>query len=553
MGEPGDTEDRGLLITGARVYTADPARPWAEAIVTRGGRIVYVGGDVGARGQATARTEHIHIPGALVTPGLNDSHIHVSWGAGTFGMVNLEDAHTLPALCDTLRVYAAAHPARPWIEGFGLPYEVFTGLAGPERLVLDEAVPGRSVYLRAYDWHTSWANTIALERAGIAHGADLPPPNAVVADAATGLATGRLTEKLAQDLIEQLIPAPSERESDDLLRRAMRHVNGFGVTSVQNMDGDAARVAQYERLRARDALTVRAAHYLRARADTPRDHLDAFAELAHAHAGPATLWNRVRGVKLFIDGVVESNTALMLEPYGPAGGMGVADIDPAVYRAIVVVADALGLAVVTHATGDRGVRLALDAYEEAGRANGDNSARRLRVEHIEVVHPADIPRFANLSVTASMQPLHAILGGDPRTTPWTALVGPEREPYAFAWCALLEAGARLSFGSDWPIVTPDPRLGLYAAVARTGLEGEPVGGWQPQQAVTLAQALDAYTRGAAYAEGQEGIKGMLRPGMLADLTVFARDIFALAPADIPAVDIALTVVDGQVVHRGGES
>jgi len=548
--EPGDTEDRGLLITGARVYTADPARPWAEAIVTRGGRIVYVGGDADARRQTTPRTEHIHLSGTLVTPGLNDSHIHLSWGAGTFGMVNLEGAHTLPALRGALRAYAAAHPSRPWIEGFGLPYEAFTGLEGPERLVLDEAVPGRPVYLRAYDWHTSWANTIALERSGLAHGAALPPPNAVVVDAATGLATGRLTEKLAQDLVEQLIPAPSQHESDDLLCGAMRHVNGFGVTSVQNMDGDAARVEQYERLRARDALTVRAAHYLRVRADTPRDHLDVFAELARAQAGPATLWNRMRGVKLFIDGVVESNTALMLAPYGPSGEMGVADIDPAVYREIVVVADALGLAVATHAIGDRGVRLALDAYEEAGRANGDNPARRLRVEHVEVVHPTDIPRFADLGVTASMQPLHAILGGDPRTTPWTALVGPEREPYAFAWRALLDAGARLSFGSDWPIVTPDPRLGLYAAVTRRALNGAPPGGWQPQQAVTLAQALDAYTRGAAYAEGQEGVKGTLRAGMPADLTVFARDPFALAAADIPAVDIALTVVDGRVVHRG---
>jgi predicted amidohydrolase YtcJ len=548
--EQGDTEDRGLLITGARVYTADPTRPWAEAIVTRGGRVVYVGGAAEARRQATPRTEQIHMPGALVAPGLNDSHIHLSWGASTFGMVNLEDAHTLPALRDTLRAYAAAHPARPWIEGSGLPYDVFMNLERPERLVLDQAVPDRPVYVRAYDWHTAWANTVALERAGIVHGADLPPPNAVVVDPATGLATGLLKEKLAQDLVEQLIPVPSEQESDELLRRAMRHVNGFGVTSAQNMDGDAARVAQYERLRARDALTVRAAHYLRVRADTPRDHLDAFAALAGTHAGPATLWNRVRGIKLFIDGVVESNTALMLAPYGPAGGMGIADIDPVVYRDIVVAADALGLAVATHAIGDRGVRLALDAYEEARRANGDRAARRLRVEHIEVVHPADIPRFAHPDVVASMQPLHAIVGDDPRTTPWTVMAGPEREPYAFAWRGLLDAGARLSFGSDWPIVTPDPRLGLYAAVTRKALNGAPPGGWQPQQAVTLAQALDAYTRGAAYAEGQEDIKGMLRVGMLADLTVFARDLFTLPATDIPAVHIALTVVDGRVVYRG---
>ncbi len=539
--------DDSLLLTGARVYTADPRQPWAEAIVTRGDRIAYAGAEEEASAFTPPRTERIHLPGALVVPGLNDSHIHLSWGAQGFGALDLEGAATLPHMQDRVRAYAAGHPDKEWIEGFGLPYEAFAGLDIPARAALDAAAPDRPVYLRAYDWHTSWANTLALERAGIARGAALPPPNSVDVEAGTGLATGLLKEKLAQDLVAGLIPEPSEEERDDHLCRAMRYINGHGVTSVQNMDGDVGRLAWYERLRARGALTVRAAHYLSVREGISRRELRALAELLPDYSGP---WNRLRGIKLFMDGVVESKTALLLEPYTDGrGDSGVPDIDPEAYRDIVVLADALRLAVATHAVGDRAVRLALNAYEAARHANGNRRDRRHRVEHVEVIQPSDVPRFAHLGVVASTQPLHAILGDDPRATPWTALVGAAREPYAFAWQSLLQTGARLAFGSDWPIVTPDARLGLYAALTRKSLGGEPLGGWQPQQAVTLAQALDAYTRGAAYAEGQESVKGMLRAGMPADLTVFARDPFVLTPDEIPSVEIALTVVDGRIVYR----
>jgi predicted amidohydrolase YtcJ len=224
-------------------------------------------------------------------------------------------------------------------------------------------------------------------------------------------------------------------------------------------------------------------------------------------------------------------------------------MDPGAYRAIVVAADALGMDVATHAIGDRGIRLALDAYEAAQRANGGRRDRRHRIEHIEVGHPSDLPRFGRLGVTASMQPFHAAPTGDPRFTPWTRMVGPARESYAFAWRSLLETGAPLAFGSDWPVVTPDVRVGLHTALTRTNAVGVPAGGWQPQQCVTLAQALDAYTRGAAYAEAQDDAKGTLRAGLLADVTVFAQDLFRLRPAEILAAEIALVVVDGRVVHR----
>jgi len=542
----GATARGGLLITGARVYTADPDRPWAEAILIDGNRLRYVGTEAEARARAGPGTEQIHLPAALAIPGLNDSHIHMKLGGEALGMLNLEGVATLPALRAALRDYAADRPQRPWIEGYGLDYEVFDGLTGPERAALDEAVADRPVYLRAFDTHSSWANSLALRQAGIERGASLPLPNEVVVDPASGLATGMLKERLAQERVTALIAAPTAQERDDALRAAVRHVNRLGVTSVQNMEGDPERLAQYDRLREQGDLTVRACHYLNVRESGQRDRLEEFAALTRRYTGP---WNRTRGIKLFIDGVVESRTALLLEPYADgSGATGVPDMELGAYREIVVAADGLGMDVATHAIGDRGVRLALDAYEEARRVNGDRD-RRHRVEHIEVGNPSDIARFARLGVTASMQPLHAVPTGDPRFTPWTRLVGPAREPYAFAWRYLIESGAALAFGSDWPVVTPDARLGLHTALTRATVGGEPRGGWQPQQSLTLAQALDAYTRGAARAEGQDGVKGMLRAGMLADVTVFAQDLFALQPAELMRVDIALTVVDGQVVHR----
>jgi len=541
-----DNVQGNVLITGSRVYTADPAFPWAEAVLTRGTSIAFVGSEAEARAQAPAGTESVHVPGGLIVPGLNESHVHLSLAAANLPLLNLEGVVTPDQLQQRLRDYGAAHPDRAWIQGYGLFYEALTGLDQPPRLVLDAAVPDRPVLVTAFDGHSAWANTTALEQAGIAQGAAMPRPSEVVVDPVSSLATGTLKEH-ARDLIVRWIAQPTVAERDDMLCQAVRHMTRLGVTSVQNMDGDLERLEQYERLRAHGDLTVRAYHYMSMREEMPRACLDEFAELTRRYTDP---WNRTRGIKLFIDGVVESKTALLLESYADGSGeTGVPDMDPEAYREIVVAADRLGMDVATHAIGDRGVRLALDAYEAAQERNGGRRGRRHRVEHIEVIHPRDIPRFGQLGVTASMQPLHAAPTTDPRFSPWTRLVGPAREPYAFAWHRLLEAGAPLAFGSDWPVVTPDVRRGLHTALTRTNRANEPTGGWQPQLGVTLTQALDAYTRGGAYAEGQDDVKGILRPGLLADMTAFTRDLFAVSPDEIPAVEIALTVVDGRIVHR----
>jgi predicted amidohydrolase YtcJ len=533
-----------LLLTGARIYTADPHRPWAEAILTQGEHIRFVGGEAEARGLAGARCERIHAPGALLVPGLNDSHIHTNTGALSLRMLDLQGVTTVPELQERLRSYAEAHPEREWIEGTALGYEAL--LADPTpRLALDAAVPDRPVFLRAFDYHSAWVNTAALARAGIARGADIPPPNEVVVDG-SGEATGLLKERLATRLITDLIPTLSAEEEAACLAEGMRFLNRMGITSVQNMDGVPARLDQYAGLRERGLLTVRAQHYMTVRETTPRERLDEFAALTLAHTDP---WNRVGGIKLFIDGVIESKTALLLEPYADGSGeRGLPDLDLDAYRAIVRRADALGMQVVTHAIGDKGVRETLDAYEAAAGANGTSGLRH-RIEHIELSHPDDVPRFHRLGVIASMQPLHCAPTSDPNSTPYTALVGPDRLPYAFRWRTLLESGTMLAFGSDWPVVTPDVFHGLHVALTRTNVGGLPVEGYQPQQRITLAQALDAYTRGAAFAEHQEEHKGMLRAGMLADMALFSRDLFRLGPKAILGTEVLLTVVGGRIAHR----
>lgn len=538
--------ETAMLITGARVYTADPHHPWADAVAIKGNHILYVGDEAEARSRAGTGAEHVHVPGGLVVPGLNESHVHMTMGSEALRILNLDGIDTLDGLQQCLRSYAAAHPEKEWIEGYGLAYEPLGHLDRPERLALDEAVGDRPLYILALDYHSAWVNSEAIRRAGIERGAAIPLPNEVVVDS-SGLATGMLKERLAQGCITRLFDEPDEAQRDERLVQAIRYMNSLGITSVQNMDGDPERLVQYDRLHERGDLTVRAYHYMSVRETTPRQRLRDFAELTRRYAGS---WNHTRGIKLFIDGVVEAKTALMLEPYADGSGeTGVPDMELNAFREIVVEADRLGMDVAVHAIGDRGVRLTLDAYEAARQANGDRRGRRHRVEHIEVGHPADIPRFGRLGVTASMQPYHAAPGADPRTTTWTSLVGRAREPYAFPWRALLETGAPLAFGSDWSVVTPDVRVGLHTALTRTNRANLPEGGWQTQQAVTLAQALDAYTHGAAYAEAREDVKGMLRAGMLADVTVFARDLFTLAPDEIPSVDIALTVVDGRIVYR----
>jgi len=539
------TQVADLLITNAHVYTVDPANPQAEAVAVQGNQIVFVGTAADAQAWRGPQTEVIDAQGCTLLPGLIDSHFHLLWGSLKLDSLQLDAATDLAHMGELLRAYAAANPDRDWLQGFQLRYRTTQQGDRPlDRHFLDALVPDRPVLLFAFDMHTVWANTAALERGGILHGRRLPPGHEIVMDAASGTATGELREPEAYKPIRDLIPEPDEAHQRAMVRQGMALAAQHGITSVHNMDGTAERIALYAALEAAGEMTLRIYVPYDIKPETPL-----------AVIGEAVAWkaqyqgNQVRAgaVKLFMDGVLESTTALMVDDYtGLPGNRGSALYTAEHFNRIAAEADRLGLQIFVHCCGDGAVRRTLDGYAYARQVNETASTprdSRHRVEHIEVIHPADIPRFAELGVIASMQPLHSPVTGQEGEV-WQDRAGEARWPLSFAWETLRQAGAKLVWGSDWPVVSLDPMLGFYAALNR-----QPWVAGHPDQRQRLEDVIAGYTRDAAYAEFQEQRKGMIRMGMLADLVLFSGNLFTTAPAEITSVRPTLTVCDGRIVFR----
>lgn len=529
-----------FLFTNAAVYTADPANPRAEAVAVRGNRIVFVGRAEDAAALRGSRTQVIDAGGRTLLPGLIDSHFHLLWGSLKLDKLRLEEAHTLPEVFAALAAYAAANPQREWIEGVQLKYTAIPAGERLDRWQLDAIVPDRPVYLSAFDGHTAWVNTAALQRSDILHGRATPAGSEIVMDAATGTATGELREPNAFDLVRVHIPPPTEAERRAALYKGLELCARYGLTSVHNMDNWHNGIALYAALEDLGEMTVRIYAPYNVEPETPIDQIAEAAELKRRYQGDFV---RAGAVKVFMDGVLESYTALMVDEYADQpGNRGGALHTAERFNAIAAEADRLGLQIAVHACGDGAVRRTLDGYAHAQRVNGRRDSRH-RIEHIELLHPDDVTRFAELGVIASMQPIHcpvAIDAGDI----WPQRPGPTRWRDSFAWRTLRAAGAHQVFGSDWPVASMDPFLGFWYGLAR-----QP---WQPDdpvQRLTLEELIDGYTRGAAYAEFQEHAKGMVRVGMLADLVLLNADIFATPVSEIAQVKPLLTMVDGRAVFR----
>lgn len=529
-----------LIIANARALTADPASPQAEAVAVRGDRIVYVGSSGGALELRGERTRVVDAAGATLLPGIIDSHYHLLRGSLKLEGVALGEAATFADLERAVRAYAADRPDAPWIAGYGLRYQVLAGRH--PRTALDAVVPDRPVLLMAFDGHTAWANTRALELGGLLRDGPASPsaPNSEVVRDADGLASGELREPGAFGPLAALIPPPGPAATRRLLRQGLAQAAAHGITSVHNMDGDLAQLATYRELEAAGELTLRVYCPYDVTPATRAEDLAEAVEMRRVADGPLV---RAGCVKFFLDGVVEGYTALLLDEYpGRPGWRGDANFSAEHFAALATECDRLGLQIFVHAVGDAAVRRALDGFAAARAANGPRDSRH-RIEHIELLHPSDAPRFRELGVIASMQPYHAPVPPDYGPV-WLERAGRERWRHSFAWCDLREAGARLAFGSDWPVVSQSPLLGLHAAVAR-----QPWAAELPAQALPLADALAAYTRDAAYAEFQEREKGALREGMLADLALLDRDLAALPPAEIASARVAMTVCGGRVVYE----
>jgi len=537
-----------LLLTGGRVWTADAARPWAEAVAVREGRIALVGTDAEAARLKGPKTKVVALRGRLVTPGFEDAHLHLMSGARNLERVDLAEETTLAALQEKIRSFAEANPKSPWIVGRGWVYGSFPG-GLPTRAQLDAIVPDRPAYMDCYDGHTGWANSKALALAGITRDTKDPVNGTIVRDPKTGEPTGALKEA-AGSLVEELIPEPSPERHYALLLQALALLNGKGITAVQDAGWDAEEVTRFlpllERARAEGKLTVRTRLTASISPGDPAPGIAEAVRLRDRYRDGAIAFG---GVKGYVDGVIEAHTAAMLAPYSdePALGTGTPRWEKAALERAVAAADKAGLQVWLHAIGDRGIRMSLDAYEAAAQQNGSRD-RRHRVEHVEAIDAADAPRFAALGVVASMQPLHANPDQNNETV-WSRNVGPERATRGFAWRLIEKSGGRLAFGSDWPVVTPDVLRGLYCAVARKTREGGPAGGWQPHLAVSVESALRHYTIDAAWAGFGERERGAIRVGTRADLVVLSRDILAAPPEELLQTRVLLTLFEGKPVWR----
>ncbi len=548
LAAPAPEPPADLLLTGGRVWTADPSRPRAEAVAVRDGRVVLVGRDAEAERLKGPRTKVMALRGRLVTPGFEDAHMHLMSGARNLERVDLTEETTLAGLQERIRRFAAASPDSPWVVGRGWVYGSFPG-GLPTREQLDAAVPDRPAYMDCYDGHTGWANSRALALAGITKETKDPENGTIVRDPRTGEPTGALKEA-AGSLVEELVPEPTAQRHYALLLEALALLNRTGITAVQDAGWTPGEVARFlpllERARAEGKLTVHVRLTVDVSPDDPASGIAEAVRLRERYADGPIVFG---GVKGYVDGVIESHTAAMLAPYSddPALGRGKPRWATAALDRAVADADRAGLQVWLHAIGDRGVRMALDAFEGAAKRNGPRD-RRDRVEHVETIDPADVPRFAALGAVASMQPLHANPDQNNEAV-WARNVGAERAGRGFAWRLLERSGGRLAFGSDWPVVTPDVFRGLYCAVARKTREGTPAGGWLPQLAVTVESALRHYTIDAAWAGFGETERGSIGVGKRADLVVLSRDVLAGPPEEILRTRVLLTLFEGKPVWR----
>lgn len=525
-----------LSIVNARVWTGDPARPWAEAVAIEGERIARIGTTADIRPLGAART--IDAGGRLVLPAFTDAHVHFLQAGFGLTSVQLRDAKTRAEFVSRIAAFAATVPAGTWIKGGDWDHQNWGGEL-PTREWIDKVTPAHPVWINRLDGHMNLANSLALKLAGVTRATKEVAGGTIVRDQA-GHPTGVLKDN-ATALVERHLPAPPPELEDRALDAAMRHVAEQGVTTVHHM-GDWRDLEVFTR--ARKAGRLRTRIYAAVPLDSWERLRDTIAARSFSpDAGRGDDWLNIGALKGFVDGSLGSHTAAFEQPFTdtPADRGFLVNSPENLYRWIAG-ADKAGLQVNVHAIGDRANRTLLDIYERVARENGARD-RRFRIEHAQHLRPADIPRFAALGVIPSMQPYHAIDDGR-----WAdAVIGPERARTTYAFRSLLDAKARLAFGSDWFVAPPLPLMGIYAAVTRRTLDDAHPDGWVPAEKITVEEAVRAYTAGGAYAEFAEDRKGRLAPGYLADLIMLDQNLFDLPPARIPEVTVRLTVAGGRIL------
>ncbi len=524
-----------LVLYNGKIHTMEPRQPQVQAIALAGDRIVAVGGDMEMRALLAADGAAIDLEGRTVTPGFIDAHLHfLSYGL-SLREIDLMGVTSLENALERVTARAATTPAGQWLSGRGWDQSLWPTNAFPVAADLDAITTDHPVFLRRKCGHAGWANSQALALAGITTDTPNPPGGEIVRDPATGQPTGILLER-AMELVGRLQRMPTAEEALAAVKVAMATVHRMGIVGVHNMEGVAA-------LRAFQTLHRNGELKLRVLQQIPEADLDAAIQVG-IQSGLGDEWLRFGALKMFADGSLGARSALMIDPYeGEPNNIGIAVSTAEHLKAQVEKAARAGLAVHIHAIGDGANRNVLDAFENV-RKQGIGPALRHRVEHAQVLHADDIGRFVALDVIPSMQPIHCTQDMDIADQNWGA-----RARNSYAWSTLLSTGAKLAFGSDAPVETPDVFQGLYAAVARRRPNGHPgPQGWYGEECVSIAEAVYAYTVGAAYAGGEEALKGSLTAGKLADLVVLGEDIFSAPPEALLEASVVATMVGGEWVY-----
>lgn len=526
-----------LIITNAKVWTVDKSLPLAQAVAVLGDRIVAVGSNADVNAWHGANTKLIDAGGKLLIPGFNDAHVHFVSGGQQLDNIQLNDATSPEEFARRIAERAKITPKGEWIIGGNWDETKWNPPNMPTKEMIDAVTPDTPVFVSRYDGHMGLANSMALRLAGITATTADPPGGTVVRDA-QGNPTGALKDA-ATDYIDKVVPPLTHDQRMTVVKRALAHAASLGVTSVQHMVASYEDIAVYSELLRRGELTTRiyAAPLI--------TYVDDQAKLGigHAFGGP---YLRVGALKAFADGSLGSGTAYFYEPFlnqGKNRGLLSDEMHPiSLMRDRMMKADAAGLQICTHAIGDEGISTILDLYADVIKAHGDTD-RRFRIEHAQHMAAKDFDRFAQLHVIASVQPYHAI--DDGRFA--ESHIGHDRASRTYAFRTFLDHGVRLAFGTDWEVAPLNPLLGVYAAVTRATLDGKNPNGWFPEQKLTVAEAIEAYTMGSAYAEFQEEEKGSITPGKLADMVLLSDDVFSIEPEKIRDVKALKTLVGGKLV------
>jgi predicted amidohydrolase YtcJ len=513
-----------LSIVNARIYTGDSARPVVSSLAISGGKIVSAGSDVKARTTIDAH-------GAAIIPGLIDSHTHMEGLGDSLENIDLRGVTSEAQAVAIVRDAVKDHKPGEWIRGRAWDQNLFADKQFPGKDALSKAVPDNPVALTRVDGHALWVNQKALDMADV-NGSTPDPAGGKIIRNAGGQPAGVLVDR-AQGLVSAKIPKPTAEQVERRLARAAKECARLGMTSVHDAGVTAADLTAYRALIASHRLPVRVNAMIGGTGELWEQYKQRGPEI-----GP---FLTVRSIKLYADGALGSRGAALLAPYADdPNNTGLLITEEPVIRQVALDAAAKGFQVATHAIGDRGNRTVLDAY--AAALKGPNG-KRFRIEHAQVIAPEDFARFKTYSIIASMQPTHAT-----SDMPWAATrLGPERVKGAYAWQTLLKLGVKVASGSDFPVENPNPMWGFYSAISREDHVGMPAGGWFPDQKLTREEALASWTKGGAYAAFEEKSKGVLAPGMLADLIFLSADIMKVPEAEVWKIRVTRTILNGETV------